>query len=87
MSTEAREHPKYYNNHPKGIECWDVVEDFPFNLANAIKYIWRAGLKPGAGYKDDLEKAIHYLQRQLNRSALYEPPTEPDVAIETEAPA
>jgi hypothetical protein len=84
VSTEAREHPKYYNNHPKGIECWDVVEDFPFNLANAIKYIWRAGLKPGAGYKDDLEKAIHYLQRQLNRSALYEPPTQPDTSIHPE---
>lgn len=62
---EIRDHPDYYNWHPAGIECWDVAEPFGFNLGNAIKYIWRAGRK--ADSKGDLEKAIHYLQRELKR--------------------
>jgi hypothetical protein len=33
-------------------------------LGNAIKYIWRANMKGG---REDLEKAIWYLQRELRR--------------------
>lgn len=58
-------HPSHYNLHPKGIECIDVVEEMSFNLGNAIKYIWRAGLK---GNKiEDLRKAIWYLNREIGR--------------------
>lgn len=61
-------HPDHYNWHPKGIECIDVIEEFPFNLASALKYIWRAGWKPSTTKRTDLEKALWYLQRELERT-------------------
>lgn len=62
-------HPEHYNIHPKGIECIDVIEDFPFNLGNAIKYIWRAGIK-SENAREDLEKAIWYINREIQRKGL-----------------
>lgn len=58
-------HPDHYNVHPAGIECIDVVEYFNFNLGNAIKYIWRAGLK--GNEIEDLEKAAWYIHREIER--------------------
>lgn len=63
------DHPEHYNSHPSGIECIDIVRHENFNRGNAIKYIWRAGLK-GKGLDSaivDIEKAIWYLQDELNR--------------------
>ena len=60
-------HPSHYNQHPAGIECIDVVEHMNFNLGNAIKYIWRAGLKPGSTSIRDLEKAQWYVNREIQR--------------------
>jgi hypothetical protein len=57
-------HPSHYNQIP-GIECIDVVEHFNFNIGNAIKYLWRAGLKHDA--TEDLEKAAWYCQREIER--------------------
>ena len=37
--------PNHYKSHPSGIECIQITEHFNFCLGNAIKYIWRAGLK------------------------------------------
>lgn len=45
MVSDTVNHPKHYNDHPSGVECIDIVEHYNFNLGNAIKYIWRAGLK------------------------------------------
>ena len=59
-------HPKYYNKHPSGIECIDVVRHFNFNLGNVIKYVWRAGLKTENSI-DDLQKAKWYLEDEINR--------------------
>jgi hypothetical protein len=59
--------PRHYLQHPAGIECIDVVEHMPFNLGNAIKYIWRSGKKGDIG--EDLRKAIWYLERELKRVA------------------
>lgn len=36
-----------------------------FNLGNAMKYIWRAGLKNSA--IQDLEKAVFYIQDEIKR--------------------
>jgi len=36
-----------------------------FNLGNAIKYIWRAGLKGDA--VEDLKKAAFYIGREIER--------------------
>ncbi len=65
-------HPKHYNASPAKcmrcghpIECIDVVEHMPFSLGNAVKYIWRSGLK-GAVIQD-LEKAVWYLKRQIKK--------------------
>lgn len=59
-------HPKHYNAHPSGVECIDIVEVYNFNLGNAIKYIWRAGLKSDNPI-EDLEKARWYIDRELTR--------------------
>lgn len=57
-------HPKHYNSI-SGVECIDIVEQFNFNRGNAIKYIWRAGLK--GDEIEDLEKALWYIQREIDR--------------------
>jgi hypothetical protein len=59
------QHPKHYTSHPSGIECIEITEHCNFCLGNAIKYIWRAGLKDGK--VQDLRKAIWYIQREIDR--------------------
>lgn len=59
-------HPKHYTTHPSGVECIDIVEHMSFNLGNAIKYIWRAGLKTEL-LVEDLKKAIWYINREIQR--------------------
>ena len=55
--------PTYYKRGTTDV--WDFIREqgLNFHLGNAIKYVCRAG------YKDskiqDLEKAIHYLQNEL----------------------
>lgn len=58
-------HPPHYTSHPSGVECITVVEHMVFNLGTAIAYIWRADLKGNA--IEDLEKAVWYVQRELER--------------------
>lgn len=64
---ESVDHPIHYNAHPSGIECIDIVRHMGFNLGNAVKYIWRAGLKPGKSTVQDLEKAVWYLNDEINK--------------------
>jgi hypothetical protein len=64
--------PKHYNSHPSGVECITVVEHLTFNVGNAVKYCWRAGLKGAAEDLrakriEDLKKAVWYLQREVER--------------------
>lgn len=63
---DAVDHPVHYNSHPAGIECVDVVEHFTFNVGNAVKYCWRAGLK-SPDQLEDLHKAIWYITREISR--------------------
>lgn len=58
------DHPPHYRNSPSGVECIDVVEWMPFNIGNAVKYLWRAPYKGG---DEDYRKAIWYIQRELAR--------------------
>lgn len=66
-------HPRHYNSHPSGIECIDIVRHHSFNIGNAIKYLWRCGVKTeeGMDIKDkaieDLQKAIFYIQDEIIR--------------------
>lgn len=63
--TDPVEHPAHYTAHPSGVECVTIVEHFGFNLGNAVKYIWRAGLKGRA--LEDLKKARWYVDREIGR--------------------
>ena len=38
-----------------------------FNIGNAFKYLWRAGLKDESKTIQDLEKAIFYIKDEINR--------------------
>lgn len=62
--SDAVDHPKHYQGNK--FEVIDIIEDYKlgFNLGNAIKYILRAGHKDD--YKQDLKKAIWYLNREVN---------------------
>lgn len=59
------EHPEHYTSHPSGVECIQITEHLNFCLGNAIKYIWRAGLK--VDRLEDLRKARWYLDREIAR--------------------
>ncbi len=58
-------HPKHYTSHPSGVECIDIAEHMNFCLGNALKYLWRAGLKGNA--VEDLKKARWYIDREIKR--------------------
>lgn len=66
-------HPKYYNSHPSGVECIDIVRYYNFNVGNVFKYLWRHGLKHEQGVNDrqkaieDLRKAQFYLNDEIDR--------------------
>lgn len=60
---DAVNHPQHYTSHPSGVECIDVAEHYGFCIGNAIKYLWRAGLKGDA--VEDLKKARWYLDREI----------------------
>lgn len=60
--------PRHYREHPSGVECIAITEHMGFCLGNAVKYIWRAGLK-SENPTEDLRKAIWYLERELARIA------------------
>jgi hypothetical protein len=67
MSGDAIRHPRHYTQHPSGVECITITEHMNFCLGNAVKYIWRAGLKGES--LEDLEKAKWYIQREIDRIA------------------
>lgn len=54
----------HYNQHPSGVECWDIVEHMSYNLGSAIAYIWRSPYKGTP--KKDLLKAIQHIQREID---------------------
>ena len=58
-------HPIHYNAHPSGVECITIIECFNLNIGNAVKYLWRAGLKEDA--VEDLKKAKWYVDREIAR--------------------
>lgn len=66
-------HPEHYTSHPSGIECIEITRHYPFSIGNAIKYLWRAGLKKDASLTDnqkeieDLKKAIWYINDRIKQ--------------------
>lgn len=82
MSEDTVNHPQHYNSHPSGVECITITEHMTFNAGNAVKYLWRAGLKAvHAGennnnleshvirrkHVEDLRKAAWYINREIER--------------------
>lgn len=57
-------HPPHYTSHPSGVECIEITEHLDFCIGNAIKYLWRAGLK-GEAKVEDMKKAIWYINRKI----------------------
>ena len=67
MTNDAVNHPSHYTSHPSGVECIQVTEHLNFCIGNAIKYLWRAGLKDGNSDIQDLKKAVWYIEREIAR--------------------
>lgn len=66
-------HPSHYNSGK--IEVIEAIEDWKMNYhrGNAVKYIARAGKKDPEKEVEDLQKAVWYLQRDIeNLRALRE---------------
>lgn len=63
-------HPKHYNDNPKGIELIDMIGHLSFTRGAAIKYIYRAGKKGGPDTElQDLKKALWFIQREITELA------------------
>jgi len=60
---------KQYYDHPTipHLQAIDVVQDFPYNIATAMVYLWRCGRKPGVDPIEDLRKAIQHLEFEIRR--------------------
>jgi len=73
VNDESVNHPSHYTSDPSGIECIQITRHRNFNVGNAIKYLWRAGLKVEGDRTlvekqcEDLEKAIWYIQDEVAR--------------------
>lgn len=66
-------HPKHYTSDPSGVEAIEITRHRNFNIGNAIKYLWRAGLKEDEGKDklqkqvEDLRKAVFYINDEIAR--------------------
>jgi hypothetical protein len=70
MPQDSSIRPIHYGGAGAQYEVFNVLEawglDKDFYLGNVIKYVARAGKKCPTKYKEDLEKALVYLQRRLD---------------------
>ena len=62
--------PSHYGGKDNPYEVFNVLEawklDKDFYLGNVIKYVARAGKKSKTTEKEDLQKALVYLQRRID---------------------
>jgi len=83
MNDEALEarvnHPSWYTAHPSGLEAIELIEHLPLNLGNAVKYLWRCGLKSTETPLREFKSALWYTERELNRMDLYELHEDPSI--------
>ena len=68
MESSRIEHPSHYTQGK--IEVIDFIEDqkLDFRLANAVKYICRAGKKDPLAEVEDLKKAVWYINRYIEKT-------------------
>lgn len=74
MTDDTVNHPLHYTSHPSGVECATIAEHYGFCIGNAIKYLWRHGLKPehfvdtsNKAAITDLKKAVWYIEKEIDR--------------------
>ena len=63
-------HPPHYTSDPSGVECIAITQHRNFCVGNAIKYLWRAGLKDAGNSEktiEDLKKAVFYINQDITR--------------------
>lgn len=67
MEYDNVNHPAHYTDG--NIEVIDFIEDkkLGYHLGNAVKYIARAGKKDPEKTAEDLQKAVWYLNRYIER--------------------
>lgn len=65
--SENVNHPRHYISDPSGVECIQITRHRNFNIGNAIKYLWRAGLKDDNKHIEDLQKAAWYINDEIHR--------------------
>jgi len=65
--SEAVNHPKHYGGKDNPLEVINIINHYKLNfeLGNLIKYVLRADNK--GNRKQDLQKALWYLQYELNK--------------------
>lgn len=63
-------HPDHYTYG--SFEAIEIIEDWKLNyhLGNALKYICRAGRKDPSKKAEDLNKAIWYIEREIQTGCL-----------------
>ena len=72
-SSDPVNHPEHYTSDPSGVECITITRHRNFNIGNAIKYLWRAGLKTDSDqtatqkHVEDLRKAVFYINDEIKR--------------------
>lgn len=59
--------PPHYTSDPSGVEAITVLRHRTYNIGNAMKYLWRAGIKDHETHVQDLQKAIFYINDEINR--------------------
>ena len=67
MTSDPVNNPTHYTSDPSGIECIQITRHRNFNIGNAFKYLWRAGLKGDKTEIQDLQKAIFYIEDEIKR--------------------
>jgi hypothetical protein len=67
MEKKWVESPSHYTSHPSGVEAITITQCYNFNVGNAIKYLWRQGLKAGESSHKDLLKARQYIDFEIKR--------------------
>lgn len=70
INLEEGPRPDYYGGKDNPYEVFRVLEEWDldkdFYLGNVIKYVARAGKKDSFKTKEDLQKALVYLQRRID---------------------
>lgn len=71
VKPEQVDHPDHYGGEENPYEAIKVIEALGwgegFVKGNAIKYLMRAGRKPGTPERVDLEKAKWYIERAIEQ--------------------